>query len=143
MTTASIIMAACLIALCAVAAFVVIRYARKHTELEKKAVELDEQERGIQVRHNALDRWAADLKDQAKRQAAWDEAHKHIYANVEVLDSAEEKPTAKAIGKSLSSKIGYALRKQFPAIQERRDDKNGGRTVYSVDFYVAPFTDQK
>lgn len=136
-------MSVCLIILMAAAVFIIIRYARLSSDVEKRMSILEANEKAVQVRSNALDRWAADLKDQAKRQAAWDDAHKHIYANVEVLDSEEDKPTAKAIGKSLSSKIGYALRKQFPAIQERRDDKNGGRTVYSVDFYVAPFSEQK
>lgn len=139
MTTASIIMAVCLILLMGLAVCLIIRYARKYSALERREADLESRERGLQVRHNSLDRWATTLNDQARRQSEWDEKHKHIYANVEVLDSAETKPTAKAIGKSLSSKIGYALRKQFPDIQERHDDKNGGRMVYSIDFYAAPF----
>lgn len=139
MTTFNIIMAIILIALSVTNAIIVRRYSRKFAETERYAAELAEREKGLQKRHNELDRWQSNLKDQCRRQQEWDERRKHIYANFEVLDSEEDKPTMKSIGKSLSSKIGYALRKEFPDIQERHDETKGGRKVYSVDFYVTPF----
>lgn len=138
MTTFNIIMAIILIALSVTNAIIVRRYSRKFAETERHAANLEQKEKELQKRHNALDRWASELKDQCRRQNEWDEKHKKIYANFEVLDSEENKPSMKSIGKSLSSKIGYALRKQFPEIQQHHDDKKGGRTVYSVDFYATP-----
>jgi len=139
MYTALIILAVTLVILLVVTAVIAIRYSRKSTEAAQYAAELSEKEKALQKRHNDLDRWQSNLKDQCRRQSEWDERRKHIYANFEVLDSEEEKPSRKSINKSLSSKIGYALRKEFPDIQERHDDVKGGRTVYSVDFYVTPF----
>lgn len=138
MTTANIIMAVCLIILMGVAVLLILRYMRKTTELQQKERELNVRESNVQKRENALDRWNEEVKAQAKQQAAWSDKRKHIYANMEVLDT-EDKPADKAIAKSLSSKIGYALRKQFPEINVRHDSKNGGRTVYSVDCYVMPY----
>ena len=139
MLTFNIIMAIILIALSVTNAIIIRRYSRKFEETERRAANLEQKERELQKRHNALDRWNSELKDQCRRHQEWDERRKHIYANFEVLDSEEDKPTMKSIGKSLSSKIGYALRKEFPDIQERHDDTKGGRKVYSVDFYVTPF----
>ena len=141
MSTINIILMVVLVSMIVIAALLIVRYVRKDAELENKAAELDAQERGLQKRNNALDRWSAELKQNAAQQVKYNENRRHVYANVEVLDSDEEKPTAKSIGKSLSSKIGYALRREFPDIKERHDQKNGGRTVYSVDFYVAPYED--
>lgn len=138
MTTANIVMAVCLIILMGMAVLLIVRYMRKTTELQQKERELNVRESNVQKRENALDRWSAEVKAQAKQQAAWSDKRKHIYANLEVLDS-EDKPADKAIGKSLSSKIGYALRKQFPEINVRHDANKGGRTVYSVDCYVMPY----
>ena len=142
MKTTTIILAVALIVLMGVAVLLIIRYLRKLSSLDVRAAELDEQEKGIDRRHKALDRWQAELKEKDRRQKEWDEARKHIYANFEILDSDENKPTMKSVGKSLSSKIGYALRKEFPEIVETRDDKKG-RTVYSVDFYVTPYNDER
>lgn len=139
MTTANIIMAIALIVLMAVAVLLIVRYSKKLTEIELKAQELDQQEKGLTKRQNTLDKWCADLKDEQRRQDEWLQKRKHIYANYEVLDSAESKPSAQTIGKSLSSKIGYALRHEFPDIAQRHDNAKGGRTVYSVDFYVTPY----
>ena len=141
MSTINIILMVVLVSMIVIAALLIVRYVRKDAELENKAAELDAQEKGLQKRNNSLDRWNAELKQNAAQQAKYNENRRHVYANVEVLDSDEEKPTAKSIGKSLSSKIGYALRREFPDIKERHDQKNGGRTVYSVDFYVAPYED--
>ncbi|MBQ3247492.1 MAG: hypothetical protein IJB08_05575 [Alistipes sp.] len=139
MTTANIIMAVCLIVLMGVAVWLITRYMRMTTEVRFKAQEIDQEKAGIEVRQKALDDWAEKLKAQKREQFEWEERRKHIYANFEVLDSDENKPNIKAIGKSLSSKIGYALRKELPAIRERHDDKNGGRTIYSVDFYATDY----
>ena len=141
MTTANIIMAVCLIILMGVAVMLIVRYMRKATEVERKAANLEAQEKGLQRRHNALDKWNADIKAQAKRQSEWEERRKHIYANFVVLDSDESKPSIKSIQKSLSSKIGYALRHEFPDIRQKHDDDKGGRTIYSVDFYATEYGD--
>jgi hypothetical protein len=108
-------------------------------DYESKLPDLVSREKALQKRHNDLDLWERQIKEQVRHQSEWLDQRKHIYANFEVLDSEENKPTAKSIGKSLSSKIGYALRREFPDIQERHDDAKGGRTVYSVDFYVTKF----
>lgn len=145
MTTANLIMAVCLVALMGVAAWLIVRYMRKTTEVELKAQSLASAEKETAKRKAALDKWCAELKTQktllVAERAAWEDNKKHVYANFEVLDSLENKPTIKAIGKSLSSKIGYALRKEYPVIKETRDDKKGGRTVYSVDVYFMPYAD--
>ena len=138
MTTANIVMAVCLIILMGVAVLLIVRYMRMITEVERKERDLNIRESNAQKSENALDRWNEEVKAQAKRQAAWSDKRKHIYANLEVLDT-EDKPADKAIAKSLSSKIGYALRKQFPEINVRHDTNKGGRTVYSVDCYVMPY----
>lgn len=143
MKTATIIMAVLLIVLCTMAVLLIIRYMRKLTELEQKAEDLATQEKGLQRRHNSLESTKAMLDDQARRQSEWDERRKHIYANFVVLDSDENKPSYKSIGKSLSSKIGYALRNKFPEIKATHDSENGGRTVYSIDFYVTPIIEEK
>lgn len=139
MTTANIIMAVCLIVLMGVAVWLITRYMRMATEVRFKAQEIDQEKAGIEVRQKALDEWAEKLKAQKREQFEWEERRKHIYANFEVLDSDENKPTIKAIGKSLSSKIGYALRKEYQTIKETHDEKKGGRTVYSVDIYFTPY----
>ena len=138
-TTLIAILAVCLILLSATAALLTIRAMRKQSEAEDFANALSEKEKQLNKRYNELDRWESELKDQRRRQDEWDDKRKKIYANFEVLDSDENKPDRKAIGKSLSSKIGYALRKEFPDIKERHDNAKGGRTVYSIDFYVTPF----
>lgn len=139
MYTAITILIIALAVLSCGAAVMFFRYTRKQSENEQYASELDAQEKRLQKRKNDLDRWQSTLNAQLERQNEWDDNRKHIYANFEVLDSEEDKPTKKAISKSLSSKIGYALRKEFPDIQERHDEAKGGRTVYSVDFYVTPY----
>ena len=139
MYTAITILIIALAVLSCGAAVMFFRYARKQSENEQYASELDAQEKRLQKRKNDLDRWQSTLNAQLERQNEWDDNRKHIYANFEVLDSEEDKPTKKAISKSLSSKIGYALRKEFPEIQVRHDEAKGGRTVYSVDFYVTPY----
>jgi len=141
MKTTTIILAVALIVLMGVAVLLIIRYLRKLADLDARAAELDEQAKGIEVRHKSLNKLASELRAKAAKQAEWEKGKKHIYANFEVLDTDENKPTMKTIGKSLSSKIGYALRKDFAEINERHDDKNGGRTVYSVDFYVALYNE--
>ena len=138
MKTTTIILAAALIVLMGVAVLLIVRYMRKLSEVNVKATELDAREKGLIKRHASLEKWQAEIREESRKQAEREETRKHIYANFEVLDSDENKPTKKSIGKSLSSKIGYALRKEFPEIAEKRDDKKG-RTVYSVDFYVTPY----
>lgn len=136
MNTANIIMSASLIVLMGVAVWLIIRYLRKTSEVEIKENELKMKDDSIQKGLAALDR---NWKKLCKEKEDWKAARHHIYANFEVLDSQDPKPTTKSIQKSLSSKIGYALRRDFPAIHERHDDKNGGRTVYSIDFYATEF----
>lgn len=138
MKTTTIILAAALIVLMGVAVLLIIRYMRKLSDLALRENELDVREKGINRRANSVERRQDELKSLAHRQVEWENSRRHIYANFEVLDSDENKPSIKIIGKSLSSKIGYALRKEFPEIAEKRDDKKG-RTVYSVDFYVTPY----
>lgn len=137
MTTLNIILAACLTILSSVAVILIIRAMRQQNENELFSSALAEKEKELQKRSNTLDLWKSQLEDQTRRVDKWIETHKRVYANFEVLDSDENKPDMKTVGKSLSSKIGYALRKQFPAIQQHHDEKKGGRTVYSVDFYAA------
>ena len=139
MTTANIIMAVCLIALMGLAISFIIRYARKNDEIESREAAAASKEKSNNKRHNELDRWAGELQAQAKLQADWDAKRKHIYANVSVGIDDENKPDMKAISKSLSSKIGYALRREFPVINIK--ETHDGRTVYSVDFYVTPYED--
>lgn len=137
MKTTTIILAVALIALMTVAALLIIRYMRKLTELESRANDITAQEKDLQKRHNRLDRWETELKDQCRRQSEWDDRRKHVYANVAVQNSDPKKPDMKAVEKSLSMKIGYAVRREFPDIQTSERD---GRTIYSADFYVTPFT---
>lgn len=137
--TTNLIMAICLIILAAAAVWMIIRYGRKKTECELKLQELASREETIATRETALKEWSDKLQKKAKEIGKLMESRKHVYANYEVLDSAETKPSAKTIGKSLSSKIGYALRHEFPDIAERHDNVKGGRTVYSVDFYVTKY----
>lgn len=129
--------------ICTVAAAINLWYSIKAKKVlkdyESKLPDLVSREKALQKRHNDLDLWKHQIEEQARHQSEWLDQRKHIYANFEVLDSEENKPSAKSIGKSLSSKIGYALRREFPDIQERHDDAKGGRTVYSVDFYVTKF----
>ena len=125
------------VAMIVIAAMLIVRYTRKANELENKESELDAAELKLRRRTMEIENWSAKVDQNAKRQATM----KHVYANVEVYDNSENKPAKKDIRKSLSSKIGYAIRREFPAIKERHDLKNGGRTVYSVDFYVKPFED--
>lgn len=139
MNTAIIIMSASLIVLAGVNIWLLIRYLRKKTECELKLQELASREETIATRETALKEWSDKLQKKAKEIGKLMESRKHVYANYEVLDSAETKPSAKTIGKSLSSKIGYALRHEFPDIAERHDNVKGGRTVYSVDFYVTKY----
>ena len=139
MNTANIIMAACLIILMGVAVALIVRAMRKASEADLKAQELALREAELDNREKGIEQWKAKLKARGDELDKWLAQRKHIYANFEVADNAENKPTAKTIGKSLSSKIGYALRREFPSIQTRHDDKNGGRTVYSVDFFVSDY----
>ena len=139
MTTALVILAIALIALSSAAAVVVFRYMRKNSENEQRSADLNAKHRELQKKLHDLDTWEAKLKDQCRLQVESNSKRKHVYANFEVLDSEESKPTMRSIKKSLSSKIGYAITKEFPNISERHDDTKGGRTVYSVDFYVAPY----
>lgn len=136
-----ILAAGCIIA-AAVNLYFSIKYRRLFSEYQEKIEDLERQEKGLQKRHNALDRWAHELKEQCRRQNERDERHRHVYANVEVRDNAEKKPSKKEIGKRLSSKIGYAVRRAYPEIRETRDESNGGRTVFSVDFFVTPYYEQ-
>lgn len=138
MTTATIIMAIALIILMAVAILLIVRYSKKLTEVELKAQELEQQEKGLMKKHNSLDRWETELKAEASRQDDWLKKRKHVSAVFRVADNAQNKPSKKSISKSLSSKIGYAIRKEYPAIKETHDDANGC-TNYSVDFYVTYF----
>lgn len=136
MDTAIIIVSASLIVLAGVNIGLLIRYLRKTSEVNIKENELKMKDDDLQKGLAALDR---NWKKLSKEKEDWKAARHHIYANFEVLDSQDPKPTTKSIQKSLSSKIGYALRRDFPAIHERHDDKNGGRTVYSIDFYATEF----
>jgi hypothetical protein len=136
MNTANIIMAACLIILMGVAVWLIIRYLRKTSEVEIKENELKMKDDILQKNFATLDR---SWKKFSKEKEEWKAARHHIYANFEVLDSQDPKPTMKSIQKSLSSKIGYAMRREFPSIQTRHDEKNGGRTVYSIDFFVSDY----
>lgn len=134
--TTNLIMAICLIVPAAVAVWMIVRYWRKTTECELKLKELAEKEAALEGWRDKLQKQTKEL---GKERTEWHETRKHVYANYEVLDSVENKPSAKTIGKSLSSKIGYALRHEFPDIAERHDFVKGGRTVYSVDFYVTKY----
>ena len=139
MTTLNIILAVCLILLSAAAALLTIRAMRLNGEAEDYAQRLSQREKELRKKENDLSAWDDRMKEDTQRISKSLENRRHISANFYVLDSDENKPTMKAIGKSLSSKIGYALRKEFPNIKERHDSAKGGRTVYSVDFYVTPF----
>ena len=139
MNTANIIMAACLIILMGVAVVLIVRAMRKASEADLKAQELALREAELDNREKGIEQWKSKLKARGYELDKWLAQRKHIYANFEVADNAENKPTAKTIGKSLSSKIGYALRREFPSIHTRHDEKNGGRTVYSVDFFVPDY----
>jgi len=145
MTTLNIILAVCLILLSAAAALLTVRAMKMQSEAESQLSELaerhqqlDREEIELQKKYNDISAWEDRQKQDAKRISKAIDNRRKIYANFEVLDSDENKPDKKAIGKSLSSKIGYALRKEFPDIKERHDTAKGGRTVYSIDFYVTP-----
>lgn len=141
MTTATIIMAVCLIALLGVAIWLIVRYMRKTTEVELKAQSLASAEKETAKRKAALDKWCAELKDQksalASEKEAWEANKKHIYYNVVVNDpSAPDFPDTKAF-KALKSGIGYRTAsacKDYITVT-RKD----GKTIYSLDIYVAPF----
>lgn len=137
MSTINVILMLVLITMIVATAMLIIRNVRKQSKLETKAAELEAKERGLHRKEMDLENWKAKIDQNVKRLAEM----KHIYANVEVYDNDENKPSSKSIAKSLSSKIGYAIRREFTTIRERHDSKNGGRTVYSVDFYVKPFED--
>ena len=143
MKTALIILAILLVVLSSIALIMILRYLRKSSKVDNYAAELELKERELQKRHNELDNREAMLKDWSRRQNEWLKHHKKIYANFVVLDEDENKPTMKTVGKSLSSKIGYALRREFPEILQRHDDKNNGRTVYYIDFLVTPFSENE
>ena len=139
MLTFNIIMAVVLIVLSVINLICINRYTKKNANLEKREAELNNNIDILNKRSQELGMKDAMVAEHARRLNEYENRRKKIYANFEVLDSDENKPTMKAIGKSLSSKIGYALRKEFPKITEHRDSAKGGRTIYSVDVYVAPF----
>lgn len=139
METMIICLAICLIVLSLVAIFAIRHLSRKLKEARVYAQDLAFQEQGIKRRHADLERKAAELEKKEKEYNKWIAKRRHVYANVEVTDANASKTNDKAIGKNLSSRIGYAIRKQLPSIKVTHDDKNGGRTVYSVDFYVTEF----
>lgn len=139
MLTSTIIMAVVLIALSVINIVCIIRFAKKSAIVEKREAEVETKFDILEKRSHELDMKDSMLREHARNLNEYENRRKKIYANFEVLDSDENKPSMKAIGKSLSSKIGYALRKEFPKITEHRDGAKGGRTVYSVDVYVAPF----
>lgn len=135
MTTANIILAIMLTVLSIIAALFIIRYMRKFVEVENKAADLAEQEKGIRRRHATLDRWSEELKAQAVRQ----NRYKHVYANVIIDDpdgTAPDFPDT-ATYKKMKSNLGY---KVVPAFRDYiKATHKDGKTKYSLDLYVSPY----
>lgn len=104
----------------------------------EKLADVEQQEKGLQKRHNALDRWEHDLKEQMtliKKQ-------QHVYANVAIDDpddTAPEFPDT-ATYKKMKSQMGYYVVPKFREhiVRAHKD----GRTIYTLDLYVAPYNEQ-
>ena len=139
MTTATIIMAICLIILMAAAVFIIIRYARLSSDVEKRMSILEANEKAVQVRSNALDQWAHQLDDQARLIKNC----QHVYATVAVDDpddTAPEFPDT-ATYKKMKSQMGYYVVPKFREhiVRVHKD----GKTAYTLDLYVSPFREKE
>lgn len=139
MTTANIIMAVALIILCGVAVWLIVRYMRKATEVEFKGQALDIRETNLQAKEKHFDKFAKEVREEARRIEAIKANLTHVGYTVTVNDpdgTAPEEPD-KAVLKSLKSGLGY---KTVPAAKKyikcKRED---GKTRYSLDLYFAPY----
>ena len=134
MTTANIIMAVCLIALMGVAAWLIVRYMRKETEVRFRGQELAQQEEGLKVRQQALDEFNEKLRAQVKQQT-------HVYATVAVDDPDNTAPAYPdtALYKKMKSQMGYYIVPRFREhiVREHKD----GKTLYKLDLSVAPYNE--
>ena len=110
--------------------------ARNYAE---KLTDVEQQEKGLQKRHNALDRWEHDLKEQM----ALIKQQQHVYATVAVDDpdnTAPEMPDTPTY-KKMKSQMGYYVVPKFRDRIIRRHDAGSGKTLYKLDLYVAPYND--
>lgn len=102
-----------------------------------KLHDVEQQEHGLQKRHNALDNWEHQIKAQAnllKKQ-------QHVYATVAVDDpddTAPELPDT-ATYKRMKSQMGYYVVPKFRdhIVRSHKD----GKTIYTLDLYVAPYNE--
>lgn len=111
------------------------RTARNYAD---KITDVEQQEKGLQKRHNALDRWEHDLKEQMLLV----KQYQHVYSNVAIDDpddTAPEFPDT-ATYKKMKSQMGYYVVPKFREhiVRAHKD----GRTIYTLDLYVAPYNEQ-
>ena len=111
------------------------RIARNYAE---KLTDIEQQEKGLQKRHNALDNWEHQIKAQVnllKKQ-------QHVYATVAVDDPDDTAPDFPDTVpfKKMKSQMGYYVVPKFRdhIIRSHKD----GKTIYTLDLYVAPYNEQ-
>lgn len=136
--TTFLIIAAIVCVIVAAANLYFSREARKMIRsYSEKLADVEQQEKGLQKRHNALDRWEHDLKEQM----ALIKKQQHVYANVAIDDpddTAPEFPDT-ATYKKMKSQMGYYVVPKFREhiVRAHKD----GRTIYTLDLYVAPYNE--
>lgn len=103
----------------------------------EKLADVEQQEKGLQKRHNALDNWEHQIKAQVKLLSK----QQHVYSTVAVDDPDDTAPDFPdtATYKKLKSQMGYYVVPKFREhiVRAHKD----GRTIYTLDLYVAPYNE--
>ena len=137
--TTFLIIAAIVCVIVAAANLYFSREARKMIRsYSEKLADVEQQEKGLQKRHNALDNWEHQIKAQVKLLSK----QQHVYSTVAVDDPDDTCPDFPdtATYKKLKSQMGYYVVPKFREhiVRAHKD----GRTIYTIDLYVAPYNEQ-
>lgn len=136
--TTFLIIAAIVCVIVAAANLYFSREARKMIRsYSEKLADVEQQEKGLQKRHNDLDRWEHELKEQM----ALIKKQQHVYAAVAIDDPDDTAPKFPdtATYKKMKSQMGYYVVPKFREHIVRAH--NDGRTIYTLDLYVAPYNE--
>lgn len=128
---------------CIIAAAANLYFSREARKMIRtysaKIHDVEQQEYGLQKRQNALDNWEHQIKARVKLLAK----QQHIYANVavdDIDDTAPDFPDT-ATYKKMKSQMGYYVVPKFRDYIIRHHNKDNGKTIYTLDLYVAPYNE--
>ena len=128
---------------CVIAAAANLYFSREARKMIRtysaKIHDVEQQEYGLQKRQNALDNWEHQIKARVKLLAK----QQHVYATVagdDIDDTAPEFPDT-ATYKKMKSQMGYYVVPKFRDYIIRQHNKDNGKTIYTLDLYVAPYNE--